>query len=123
MRGVIRLLAALLVAVLVTPSASAAGRGSRGHYHHHRTVIVGSAFYLGGPWYPYYYPPPYYYGPLYEASETPPAMYIEKFEGQPDANSGDIFCSTSGQYYPDVQECPNGWQRIIHPPAPSAQGG
>ena len=108
----IRIAAALLAIVLVAPPAWAARLG--GHHHHH-TVFVGSAFYFGAPWYPYYYYPPYYYGPLYEETSEPPAMYVEKFEGKPDANSGEIYCPSLGDYYPDVQECPNGWQRIIRP--------
>ena len=122
MRTVMRFLLALVVVLALAPESAWAQR--RGYHHHHRTVIVGSAFYFGSPmWYGYHYPPPYYYGPLYEATEALPAMYIEKFEGQPDANSGDIFCPASGAYYPDAQECANGWQRIIHPPATAAQGG
>ncbi len=117
MHGVTRLLFWLLVAVVALPdAASAAGnnRGSRHHHSHHRTVVViGSAFYYGPPmWYGYHYPP-YYYGPFYEATSTPPSIYVEKFEGTPDANSGDIYCPSLGQYYPDAQDCPNGWQRII----------
>ena len=72
-------------------------------------------------WYAYH-SPPYYYGPFYEASSTPPSIYVEKFEGKPTAQSGEIFCPAAGQYFPDVQECTNGWQRIIRPPA-AAQGG
>ena len=117
MRNVIRLLVSLLVAALMLPdAASAAGRRSGGRHHfHHHTVVVGSAFYFGAPWYPWYayHYPPYYYGPYYEATSTPPSIYVEKFEGTPDANSGDIYCPSLGQYYPDVHDCPNGWQRII----------
>lgn len=112
MPGVIRVAAVLVAIVLLAPPAWAAGR--RGHHHHHRTLVVGSAFYFGAPWYPHYYPV-YYYGPFYEAVSEPPAMYVEKFEGQPDANSGEIYCPSLGEYYPDVQECANGWQRIIRP--------
>src|SRR3954465_3378964 len=123
MRYVNRFLIALLVTALAMPSESWARGRSSSHHHHHRTVVVGSAFFVGAPlWYSYHYPP-YYYGPLYEATETPPAMYVEKFEGKPDATSGDIFCPALGEYYPDVQECPNGWQRIIHPAGMAAEGG
>jgi hypothetical protein len=115
---VIRLLLILLVAALAVPEvASAAGRRS-GHHFHHR-VFVGSAFYFGAPWYAYHYPP-YYYGPYYEATSTPPAVYVEKFDGTPNANSGEIYCPSSGQYYPDVQDCSNGWQRIIRAEASAA---
>ena len=119
----IRILLALLVGALALPeAASAAGRSSGHRHYHHRTVVVGSAFYFGPPmWYAYHYPP-YYYGPYYEATSTPPSMYVEKFEGTPDANSGDIYCPSLGQYYPEVTDCPNGWQRIIGVEASAAQG-
>ena len=105
----------LIAAVALPEMASAAGnnRGSRHHHVHHRTVVVGSAFYFGPPmWYAYHYPP-YYYGPYYEATSTPPSIYVEKFEGTPDASSVDIYCPSLGLYYPDARDCPNGWQRII----------
>ena len=83
---------------------------------HGSFVIVGGAFFY--PWWPYGYyypPPPYYYGPDYsQAHYEPPALYVEKFEGTPDADTpGDIFCPGASAYYPDVQDCPNGWQRVI----------
>ena len=122
MRYVMRIVLLLLVALIALPPNSAWAQRRGGWHHHRHTVIVGSAFYFGPPmWYAHHYPP-YYYGPLYEATETPPAMYIERFEGKPDASSGDIFCPASGQYYPDAQECANGWQRIIHPAGTAAQG-
>ncbi len=110
MRSVTRILAALLAAALVAPAALAAGRGGHPHYHHH-PVFFGSAFYFGAPWYPYPYPAYYYYVP--QVSNEPPPVYVEKFEGKPDENSGEIYCPSLAEYYPDVQECPNGWQRII----------
>ncbi len=119
MERVIRILLALMVVLALAPeSAWAHGRG----FHHHRRIVVGT-FFVGAPlWYGYHYPP-YYYGPLYEASNTPPSLYVEKFEGKPDATSGEIYCASLGQYYPDVQECPSGWQRIIRPAETAAQGG
>ena len=112
MRNVIRISAALLAMALLTPAAWATRLGSRPSYHHH-SVFFGSAFYFGAPWYPYGYPL-YYYPPVYAASTEPP-VYVEKFEGTPDANSGEIYCPSLGEHYPDVQECPNGWQRIVRP--------
>lgn len=115
MPGVIRVLVSLLVAALALPGAAFAAGNRSGHHHfHHHAVFVGSTFYFGSPWYPYgYYYPPYYYGPYYEATSVPPSVYVEKFEGKPDANSGEIYCPSSGLYYPDVPDCANGWQRII----------
>ncbi|MFN2645444.1 MAG: hypothetical protein ABR570_10665 [Burkholderiales bacterium] len=92
-----------------------------------------SVFFIGGPFlfwswpYGYYYlPPPYYYGPDYVAREALPPIYVEKFEGTPTPQTpGDIFCPRENAYYPDVKDCPNGWQRIIRegePPADQAAG-
>lgn len=110
----------LSIAALVLPGAAWAQR--RGGFHHRPHTVVFGSFFFGPPMWYAYHSPPYYYGPFYEASSTPPSIYVEKFEGQPTAQSGEIFCPAAGQYYPDVQECANGWQRIIRPPA-AAQGG
>ena len=81
---------------------------------------------MGGPYYYpyrrsyYYYPAPAYYYPApayYEpAFATPPVEYIE----QGPAAQGDWFyCAQSGAYYPDVLQCPAGWQRVApQPPMP-----
>ena len=86
------------------------------HHHHGRAVIFVGAPFLFWSWpYGYYYaPPPYYYGPDYIAREQLPPVYVEKFDGTPTPQTpGDIYCPDQQAYYPDVQECANGWQRII----------
>lgn len=98
------------------------------HHHHGRTVFFVGAPFLFWAWpYGYYYaPPPYYYGPDYVARETMPPVYVEKFDGTPTPQTpGDIYCPAKQAYYPDVQDCPNGWQRIIREPEgePSASSG
>jgi len=62
-----------------------------------------------------YAPPPYYYGPDYSRPQyNMPSTYVEKFDGTPTRETqGDIFCARESAYYPDVQDCPGGWQRII----------
>ena len=114
--------ALLVLAVLgvAAPEAQAAQFGNRvvprspwhgGHSH----VFIGG-YYVGAPWwpyYPYYYGGPYYYGPTYEATAQPPSLYIEKFDGQPSADAGELYCPALAAHYPDVQDCPSGWQRII----------
>ena len=121
MQCVIRALVAVIALALALPEpASARGRGF--HQHRHRTFFVGT-FFVGPPiWYAYH-PGPYYYGPAFEASNAPPSVYVEKFEGTPGADSGEIFCPQLDQHYPEVQECPGGWQRIIRATAEAAQGG
>ena len=120
MTAVIRLLLAFLVLALALPEAvTARGRG----FHHHRHRVFVGAFFIAPPvWYAYH-PGPYYYGPAYEASNAPPSVYIEKFEGTPGADSGELFCPQLERHYPDVQECPGGWQRIIRATEAAAQGG
>ena len=53
---------------------------------------------------------PDYSKPLYD----PPTVYVEKFEGAPTPETqGDIFCPARGAYYPDVKDCPNGWEQVF----------
>jgi len=98
------------------------------HHHNGRVVIFVGAPFLFWSWpYGYYYaPPPYYYGPDYVAREMLPPVYVEKFDGTPTPQTpGDIFCPGQQAYYPDVQDCPSGWQRIIREPsaeAPASSG-
>ena len=84
--------------------------------HHGRSVIfIGAPFYFWSWPYGYYYlPPPYYYGPDYVARYDLPPVYVEKFDGTPTPQTpGEIFCPGANAHYPEVRECPNGWQRII----------
>ena len=121
MNRVTRALLALLILVLALPElAWARGRGF--HQHRHRTFFVGT-FFVGPPMWYAYHPGPYYYGPAFEASNAPPSVYIEKFEGTPGADSGELFCPQLERHYPDVQECPGGWQRINRAADSAAQGG
>jgi hypothetical protein len=86
------------------------------HHHHGAAVIfIGAPFvYWSWPYGYYYAPPPYYYGPDYVATEVLPPVYVEKFDGAPTPQTpGEIYCPGSGAFYPDVPECPTGWQRIF----------
>ena len=85
------------------------------HHHGRAVIFVGSPFLLWSWPYGYYYaPPPYYYGPDYIARDQLPDVYVEKFDGNPTPQTpGDIYCPGKQEYYPDAQDCPNGWQRII----------
>jgi hypothetical protein len=122
-RPVVRLWLALLASTLALPDdAWAQKKGSFGGGHHHRRVFVGSTFYFGPPMW-YAYPGPYYYAPVYIATETEPTVYVEKFDGTPSADAGEIYCPSMGGHYPDVQDCPNGWQRIIRAPESATEGG
>ena len=120
MRNLFRAL--LVLAVVGTMLPDPAWARGRGHHFRHRTVFVGGFFVAPPLWYAYH-PGPYYYGPGFEATNIPPSVYIEKFEGTPNSESGDIYCPQENQYYPEVQDCPNGWQRVIRPAEQPAPGG
>jgi len=88
--------------------------------------------YIGGPigfapWYysypPYYaYPPSYYYYPYPYAVGRPsgPTEYIE--QGQAPAAQGSdpywYYCPEVKAYYPYVDKCAAGWQRVKPQPPP-----
>jgi hypothetical protein len=83
---------------------------------------VGATFFFGAPYYPWPYygypvePGPYGY-PEADPSYAPPTMYVEKYAGTPTPGTKDwIFCPSAGSSYPDVLECPGGWQRVVENP-------
>ncbi|MCC6609457.1 MAG: hypothetical protein IT515_07255 [Burkholderiales bacterium] len=140
--GVGLLVAAALLAGLVSPPALADrghvyghGYGYRyGYGHGHTSAHFG--FYLGGPaWWgpgyyypaPYYYPPysyPYYpyYPPVVTAPASPP-VYIERGAVQAapsqDTTNWWYYCTNPQGYYPYVKQCPGGWQRVAPQPPPA----
>jgi len=112
------LIAVTLLSIAVPAWAWSQGR--RGAFpHRHRVVFVGTFY--GGPY--WYGPPPYYYAPLYLPTSVPPSVYVEKFEDTPSAEAGEIYCPALDAHYPEVQDCPNGWQRIIRAEETAAGGG
>ena len=102
------------------------------------SVAVGVPFgygygyygYYPGPYYapsyyaPYY--PRYYYPPVVSAPYTPPT-YIEQNAPQPAPQAAPAspaaqnywyYCADSNAYYPYVNQCAGGWQRVSPTPAP-----
>jgi len=132
-------LAAAALAIVAAPNGAWAGKqgggqggGGRGGSHHsggqrsgaggglhtrfHGGFVGGSFWYsyYASPFY-FYGPPPYCYGPDYSKPRyDPPTVYVEKFEDTPTLETqGEIFCPDRGAYYPDVKDCPNGWQQVF----------
>lgn len=127
---------ALLVASACDPALARGGSGRGGHassgtrasHAHTGRVAPNRGFvsrtrvgvFVGAPVYaaPYFYAPPGYYPP------PPPVQYIERQHGDPqyvepvpDSHSW-YFCPESGAYYPYVQQCPGGWEKVAaQPPA------
>jgi hypothetical protein len=127
------IIAASLAIIATSDTAAARGHGasgsrsssssSSGHHHHHHHRFVGGAFFFGTTVYPWPWPG-YPYAPVMPY-DAPPAAYVEQYPGTPTPDTQDwIFCPSAGASYPDVQECPRGWQRVIpNPQSPPAAGG
>jgi hypothetical protein len=122
-KAVVSIVAALATAsLLALPDEAWAGRGGgrhgggkqsgsrSGHSHHHvhRSVLIGGALFY--PW-----PYSYYFQPLLPEIQEPwPVVYVEQFPGTPTPDTKDwIYCPGKAASYPDVTECPGGWQRVI----------
>jgi hypothetical protein len=105
---------------------SGGARSGSAHHHRHRhrharSAVFSGALFASPALYAYHYPPPYYYGPDFtQPHYDPPTVYVEQFPGTPTAQTqGEIFCPAKEAHYPDVDDCPGGWQRVIRVP----QGG
>ncbi|HJV25649.1 MAG TPA: hypothetical protein VJ673_08170 [Aromatoleum sp.] len=122
-------IALLLLMGLVIPEVASADRGGRGHGGGgHVGLFVGVPLYWGWPG-PYYAYPPYYGYPSYYYPYPPvvieqqPPVYIERSDDETSSRSSArpegywYYCDRPAGYYPDVKECPDGWQRVA--PRPS----
>ena len=90
--------------------------GHPGHHHSHGSYGHLGGF-LGGATlgFGYFYPPPNYYPWPVELPYSLPG-YIEQ--------GADLYYCTSAQsYYPEVTDCPEGWQAITPEPTPVPQSG
>jgi hypothetical protein len=120
------------------PAQSSAGFAFRGrsgfhggHGHSHSNVFVGfgvaaPVWWWGWPYYyPYYYPYPYPYYPYpYPATGyvEQSSVYVQQ-EQQAEPYYW-YYCEGAQAYYPYVQQCPNGWMKVVPTPAngPKASG-
>jgi hypothetical protein len=136
--GKLLILATLLAGLAASNTASA--RGWYGHRHHGPGVGVGIVIgagiataayssyyprYYYGPRYYYPAPAPYYYYPApVVVAPTPPPVYVEQqppMATAPQQPAGYwYYCSNPQGYYPSVQSCPQGWQKVL-PQPPSNQ--
>lgn len=127
----LRKLAVLSVSTLAILGSSLA-EARPGHRHHHHSgarallfaapFIAAGAYLASRPYYRPYYEPTYYYppAPVYY-SPPPPPTYIEQApsysvppqsQAQPQTDSAWYYCPSSQGYYPNVQTCADGWQRV-----------
>jgi hypothetical protein len=111
------------VLVLMLLLGAAASDGAWAHRGHGR---VGVGVVIGAPWgWPGYYYPPYYGYPPYHAYPAPvvvessPPVYIEQRSAEPAAEPEEgywYYCRKSKAYYPYVNKCPGGWQKVAPQP-------
>ena len=108
-----RVALALVLGVLAfSLGGTAAADPGHGHAHSHVGVgIVVDPFWFAYPG-PYYYPPYYYPSPVVTVPATPP-VYIERDAGPaPQTSAYWYYCAQPSGYYPDVKQCPGGWQPV-----------
>ena len=89
-----------------------ADRGHRGH------VGVGVGLVVNPYWGSWYMAPPFYhpYYPPVVIERADPPVYIEQpvSAETPAAPTGYwYFCQSSRAYYPQINECPEGWVRVL----------
>ena len=114
---VIKFSAVLLLIAATGIGTAWADRGRRGGSVHFGVVV-------GPHWDPWYYPRPYpYYYPPYPpvVIERAPPVYIEQYPPPAPVTQTNYwyYCSASKAYYPYVNECPSGWQRVSPQPPPN----
>ncbi|MGH7316795.1 MAG: hypothetical protein ACREI6_07225 [Candidatus Rokuibacteriota bacterium] len=128
----------LLAAAGAWYDADAGGRKHRGRHHHHGfhgkhhgfhgkhfrgpRPFIGLRFHVGPRAYPHYAYPPYpYYGGYYRYAPPPvvvtpppvvvtppPTSYVER-----PASDYWHYCREPAGYYPEIQQCPGGWVRVL----------
>ncbi|MGE5493301.1 MAG: hypothetical protein ACM31P_18740 [Actinomycetota bacterium] len=108
--------ALLLVGMAVAAASPAWAHG--GSRHHGSRVGVGIS--IGAPLWPWYDP---FYRPYYPpavvavpVAPPPPVVYIEQQAEIPPPQSYWYYCNSSRTYYPYVQQCPEGWQKVMPRP-------
>jgi hypothetical protein len=121
----------IAVAAVGAALAVASPAMAYGHYYHGGPrvgIVVGAGFgawyapYYGyGPGYGPYYPYGYGYAPPVVYSAPAPVQYVE--QGQQQAGGGSAqapgawyYCNDPQGYYPYVQQCRAGWQRVSPTP-------
>lgn len=89
--------------------------GWHGHHHH----VHGGVF-IGVPLFPApVYAPPVYYPPIVTIPATPP-VYVERSDDSAAASGWWYYCPSARAYYPNVTQCPQGWEKVA-PQAPPPQ--
>src|SRR4051812_233200 len=113
-----------LAALAIAAGAFAATPALAWGGHHHGGSHLSLGFSFGVPYYAPYYAPYYYPAPVYYSApvvvQSAPQVYTERQDvaaPAPAAQNSWYYCAATRGYYPYVQECPSGWQRVPAAPA------
>jgi hypothetical protein len=103
----------VLATAVAVGCLAASGTASAG-WHGHVGVWIGPGPYWWGPpyspyYYPYYYPPP-------AVVVTQPSPVVQV----PAPTMYWYYCRQSNAYYPDVADCPGGWEQVSPQPGPES---
>lgn len=121
MRKVNALFFAVAVMLGATVSADALAHGHRARVGVFIGAPIGFGYGYGygyAPWYSYpapYYYPPYYYPAPGAAYPSAPATYVEQGPEAAPAPRADAYwyyCPETKAYYPYVNQCAGGWQKV-----------
>lgn len=113
-----------LVLLLLAGAGSGSAWADRGYRHGYgRGGYTQFGVVIGPGWGPWLYPPSYYYPPYQPiVIERAPQVYIEQYAPAPapapetGQTSYWYYCNASRAYYPYVNECPSGWQKVSPQP-------
>lgn len=116
--------AGAVLGIAATDTAAARGRhagGAHGHAHFAPHTHVRRGFFFvpafGSPYYaPVFLARPGNGDAAYAPLQPEPVVYVEQFAGTPTPDTqGEIYCAERNAHYPEVAECPGGWQRVFRP--------
>jgi len=107
----------LIVLLLVSPppvDAHGPGRVSFG-----ARVFIGPGFWWPGPWWgPGWWGPRYSYSPPVVGQQPP--VYVQPYSPTAEPQYW-YYCQKPQGYYPYVQQCANGWMKVVPPASPPGQ--
>ncbi|MEY4730481.1 MAG: hypothetical protein RL020_1639 [Pseudomonadota bacterium] len=110
------LIASLFIVGLASNTAWAGG-GHHGHGHGGGHWHGGFSLNIGAPFFwPYYAYAPVYYPQPVVVAPAPQVVYIEQAQAPiapPQAQQYWYYCGNPQGYYPNVQQCPAGWQKVL----------
>ncbi len=95
----------------VHSSGRYSGGGLSAHHYGASRARVGA--FVAAPLFFYSPPPAYYNSPFFAAAQPP--VYIEQdaaYGVEKPAVASWYYCAGPQAYYPDVKECPGGWQPV-----------